>query len=43
MTLENAKLCTGCGKHRTQHPSGLCAACRRTKLTDKSVVAQKNT
>jgi RecJ-like exonuclease len=28
MSLKDAKICTACGKHRTQHSSGLCAHCR---------------
>lgn len=40
MTLKNASICTACGKHRTQHPSSLCAACRREKPTNKSIDIQ---
>ena len=40
MTLKYASICTACGKHRTQHPSSLCAACRREKLINKSTDTQ---
>jgi predicted amidophosphoribosyltransferase len=34
MSLEDARLCPGCGKHRTQHPSGFCPRCRLLRLVE---------
>ena len=46
MPLFYAPLCTRCGKVKTQHPSGLCARCRRKNVkmpTPCKVCGQINT